>query len=204
MTRLFTLLFVLSLAFSLQAAEPVSKKYLAGAVPVINGQVVFKKTFEVPGKTSAEIFDLVRNYVETELVAGPDHGPQARITECSQEEGILAASIQETLWFLRKPARSDFSQFYYQIVCQVTDQKAEITLRNLRYIYDMSDREQDRATYRAEEWITDKEALNKAGNKLSRMTGKFRRSTIDRKDAILQGIGAVLGAKKKTVIIEEY
>mgnify|MGYP000886098372 FL=1 len=40
----------------------------------------------------------------------------------------------------------------------------------------------------AEDIITDKEALNKKGNKLNRLTGKFRRKTIDRKDQLFDTI----------------
>ena len=48
---------------------------------------------------------------------------------------------------------------------------------------------------KAEEWITDKYALNKKGTKLSRISGKFRRKTIDRKDNIFQRIEAALNIK---------
>jgi len=36
--------------------------------------------------------------------------------------------------------------------------------------------------YRAEEWINDRYGLNKKQTKLARVSGKFRRKTIDRKD----------------------
>jgi colicin import membrane protein len=48
---------------------------------------------------------------------------------------------------------------------------------------------------KAEEWITDQYALNKKGTKLSRISGKFRRKTIDRKDNIFERIDAALGIK---------
>jgi len=37
-------------------------------------------------------------------------------------------------------------------------------------------------TYKAEEWITDQYGLNKKKTKLARVSGKFRRKTIDRVD----------------------
>ena len=40
----------------------------------------------------------------------------------------------------------------------------------------------------AENWITDKYGLNKNKTKLSRMSGKFRKKTIDRKDEIFNTI----------------
>ena len=39
---------------------------------------------------------------------------------------------------------------------------------------------------RAEEWITDENALNKKKDNLSKYSGKFRRKTIDRKDNIFE------------------
>ena len=45
---------------------------------------------------------------------------------------------------------------------------------------------------RAEEWITDKEGLNKSKTKLSKISGKFRRKTIDRKDEIFATITEAL------------
>ncbi len=191
---------------AVKAAVPVDKKYLAGAVPVVSGQVLYEKIYEVPGKTAGELLELVRGYAEAELVSGPDHGPQARLTEVNAEDGIVAASIQETMWFLRKPMRSDFCQFYYQIVFQVKDGAVDVMLRGLRYTYELTDRPEDALTVRAEEWITDKEALSKNGTKMKKMNGKFRKATVDRKDAIFQNIGKALGAKtmNKTIVVEEY
>jgi hypothetical protein len=40
----------------------------------------------------------------------------------------------------------------------------------------------------AEKWITDQYGLNKAKTKLSKMSGKFRRKTIDRKDEVFETI----------------
>lgn len=188
------------------AAEPVDKKYLAGAVPEVNGAVVWEKTYTVEGRSTEEIYNAARTYVLNELVNGPEHGTQARITQDSPEEGLLAASIQETMWFLRKPMRSDFAQCYYQVVVEVKDSSVTATLRNFRYLYDINGREQDILSYRAEEWITDREAISKNGTKLARVNGKFRCATIDRKDSIFRSLGQAIGAKAqtKTIVVEEY
>jgi len=49
-------------------------------------------------------------------------------------------------------------------------------------IYYLYDEERDAQTFQAEDWITDRYGLNKKQNKLARVSGKFRRKTIDRKD----------------------
>lgn len=206
MKKIMTFAVALMAVLAAVASTPVDKKYLAGAVPVVNGQVLYEKTYEVPGKTAGELLELVQGYAQAELVSGPDHGPQARLTEINAEDGVVAASIQETMWFLRKPMRSDFCQFYYQIVFQVKDGAVDVMLRNMRYTYELTDRPEDALTVRAEEWITDKEALSKNGAKMKKMNGKFRKATVDRKDAIFQNIGKALGAKtvSKTIVVEEY
>lgn len=192
MKKLSLLILSLCIAAVSFAAEPVDAKYLAGAVPEVNGHVVFLQTYTLPGQSASSIYAAVRSYVEDALVQGPEHGIQARITEDSASEGILAASIQETLWFLRRPMRSDFADFYYQVVAEVHDGSLTLTLRNLRYVYRLSDREEDIATFRAEEWITDKKCLSKKGDKLQRHNGKFRIGTIDRVQAVFRDLGALL------------
>ena len=59
------------------------------------------------------------------------------------------------------------------------DGEASIKMTRIYYLYD---EERDAQTYQAEEWITDRYGLNKKQNKLARVSGKFRRKTIDRKD----------------------
>jgi colicin import membrane protein len=44
----------------------------------------------------------------------------------------------------------------------------------------------------AEEWITDKEAVNKKNTKLLPISGKFRRKTIDRKDFLFNKFESLL------------
>ena len=76
-------------------------------------------------------------------------------------------------------------------------------MRNLRYLYDDIPNAE---VYRAEDWITDSEALNKSKTKLLRLPGKFRRFTIDRKDAIFRGAARATGAIRtvvKEVVVEE-
>ena len=62
-------------------------------------------------------------------------------------------------------------------------------MTHIRYLYD---EERQPQTYNAEEWITDKEGLNKKQNKLARISGKFRRKTIDRKDFLFNKFAELL------------
>lgn len=176
--------------------------YLKGAVTEKNGVVVFEETFIVPGKSKVDIFDSLKNYTQS-IVTGENHLPQSRITELSPNKDIIAASIEETLWFKRTALVSDFARFFYQLVFEVSDGQFKVTLLRIRYIYEpMATPGQDNVML-AEEWITDKEALKKDGAQLRRGTSKkFRIATIDRKNQLFRGAGRACGLKF-TRIVEE-
>lgn len=176
--------------------------YLKGAVTEKNGVVVFEETFIVPGKSKADIFDSLKNYAQS-IVTGENHLPQSRITELSPNKDIIAASVEETLWFKRTALVSDFARFFYQLVFEVSDGQFKVTLLRIRYIYEpMATPGQDNVML-AEEWITDKEALKKDGTQLRRGTSKkFRIATIDRKNQLFRGAGRACGLKF-TRIVEE-
>ena len=176
--------------------------YLKGAVTEKNGVVVFEETFIVPGKSKVDIFDSLKNYTQS-IVTGENHLPQSRIKELSPNKDIIAASVEETLWFKRTALVSDFARFFYQLVFEVSDGQFKVMLLRIRYIYEpMATPGQDNVML-AEEWITDKEALKKDGAQLRRGTSKkFRIATIDRKNQLFRGAGRACGLKF-TRIVEE-
>lgn len=193
----FLLFIALLLALPLSAQQSEDEKYLAGAVPVNEaGFVEFEKTYTVRNKSKGEIYHSLKEYTQREIVEGENHLEQARITEADSANGVIAASMEEYLYFKRKAWTMDRVRFYYQLVFEVTDSTYTVTMRNLHYLYDDVPSPQD---YRAENWITDEEALNKAGTKLNRVAGKFRRFTIDRKDEIFLGAARAAGAVRKVV-----
>ena len=187
------LAFVMVTVTSVFAQQNDAKYLAAGAVPVTaEGRVEFVDTIAATGKTQAELYELMKTYVENDIVNGPEHLPQARITQLTPEEGLIVASIEENLWFKRKAFVSDFSRFFYQLIFETKDGEVKITMRNLHYLYDNTEQTDKYASFRAEEWITDKEAIHRSGTKLKKITGKFRRATIDRKDAIFEGAEKVV------------
>jgi len=191
---ILALLLLLPLTVTAQTKDDDMQKYLAGAVPVnAEGFVYFEKTFDVPGKSRTELFSALKNYVEKEVVGGPDHLEKSRITEADSATGTLAASIEEWLYFAKRAWVTHRTIFYYQLVYEVEDGRFTVSLRNLRYHYVENDTPGVENLYRAEEWITDDEALNKQKTKLTRIAGKFRRFTIDRKDALFQGAARAVG-----------
>ena len=179
-------------------------KYLAGAVPVENGVVVFRKSYKAEGKTKEQVYALLKDYTWNKVVCGENKLPQARITEADSTTGVIAASMEEYLYFKKKAWVTHYARLYYQLVFTVRDGGFDAMMRNIHYCYDAESMPNGQpSSFRAENWITDKEALSKDGTKLTRIGGKFRRFTIDRKDELFTGAARAAGALKKVVKMVE-
>lgn len=160
-------------------------KYLKGAVTEESGFVVFRHTYECPGRSQQQIYDALEPYTRG-LVKSKVSLPQSRITQLTPEDGTIAASMEETLTFKSTNWVLDTARFFFQLVFVVEDGKFEVMLRRIHYIYEVNDVPDYTNNYAAEDWITDRAALSRKG-KLTRVSGKkFRRCTIDRKDEIFQ------------------
>lgn len=181
-------------------------KYLAGTVPVVDGYVQFEKSYRAAGKDKAQLYTQLKSYIEENLVNGPERLEQSRIVKADSANMCIVADIEEWLYFKRKAWVTHRTRFYYQIIVNVDDEKFNVIMRRIHYLYDAEERPQLAEPYHAEKWITDEEALNKDKTKLTRIAGKFRRFTIDRKDEIFRGMACATGALRKvtkTVEAEE-
>lgn len=158
-----------------------SKYLMKGAVPVVDGQVRFSETVAAPGQTKEALFATLKDAVQKQIIEGPDHLEKARLTEVDAAEGLIVASVEEYLYFKRKAWSMDRVRFTYQLILTAKDGSYSVEMRRLQYQYD--DVPNAEVLY-AEDWITDEEALTDGGKKLAKKAGKFRRGTIDRKDAV--------------------
>lgn len=156
------------------------QKYLVGAVPVVNGMVTFSDEIKYPNKSKAEIYKTALNYF-TKFIKGEEQLEQSRISMNDEEKGIIVVRIEEWLIFKKKAWNLDETKFFYQIICNCSDGKMDVTLSRINYLYD---EEREPFAYKAEEWINDEYGLTKKKDKLARVSGKFRMKTIDRKDYI--------------------
>ena len=167
----------------------VNPKYLAGAVPEVDGKVVFETTIEAPGKTKKQIYDLLLEDM-TRLTKEDNQFEQSTIVQLENNDySQIVGSYQEWLVFKNKPLSLDRTRFFYTLIADCRDGEATIQLTRIHYLYD---EERLALTYRAEEWITDKWGLNKKQDKLSRVSGKFRQKTIDRKDYLFNKLESLL------------
>lgn len=183
---LFSLLLLVSITAMAKEKQDDSK-YLTGAVPEVNGIVTFKKSFSVSAKSAEEINTTMREFVNglvKNSISAP--GNFARIIE--DENGRIVARVCEWMVFKKKALVLDRARFRYQIEVTTEGNHVGIVITNLTYYYYEDMETQNGIIFKAEEWISDKEALNKAGTKLYPKSGKFRRKTVDRMEEIFDTI----------------
>lgn len=174
--------------------EPTTKenrdaKYLVdNAVPVVDGVVCWEKTIEAPGKTAAQIYDIILAQME-KMTTEPNQIANSNVAIKNDEKHELGAVYHEWLVFKSSALSLDRTQMNFQLIVNCADGMAALKMKHITYDYDMERKPQH---YKAEEWITDKYCVNKKHTKLYPISGKFRRKTIDRKDFIFNKFESLL------------
>ena len=172
---------------STKAKADLSAYTAPGAVPEESGKVVFRDVMAAPGKTKEDIFtrlaqwasfryeanSMQGNYTEASFFKNTEF---AKVTKADKPSGSLQCQGAEELIFSVKPLAKNYTQAFYLLDLKVTDGKVDFLLHTLSFNVDQGDGQFERVA--AEEWITDKECLNKKGE-LRRIPGKFRIKTID-------------------------
>lgn len=177
-------------------------KYLLGAVPEVNGVVTFQKSFSVTDKSEQQIYDVLHAYISNSLISNAIHDKQQPYTRIISEEkgsGTVVARVEEYMTFSHVFLNLDRTRFRYLLSASVKGQKVNITITQISYYYNEDMDGKNGIIYKAEEWITDKLAVNKKGTKLYPRSGKFRRMTVDRVEEIFKGFVDVLSTKKGVV-----
>lgn len=166
-------------------------KYLVGAIPMVDGKIVFTLDYDVPGKSAQQIYDIIYN-VLNDMTKQEGQFKESQVALVNKQDHIFAARYKEWLVFQNTFLSLDRTVFNYTIIATCTDGHANVTLSRISYQYEQDRPDSQGVETVAEEWITDESALNKKKTKLARYTGKFRRKTIDRKDNIFETIIAAL------------
>lgn len=160
-------------------------KYLEGALTTdAYGKIEFTLNTDANGKSAQQIYDIVYKYM-SQLVQNEDN-IQSRIALVNPTEKSIVTSMDEWLQFSKSFFSLDRTEFKYQLIATISDNSLKLTMTRLYYIY-----EADRSTgfqESGEKVICDDMALTKKKNALSRVYGKFRKKTIDRKDQIFKEI----------------
>lgn len=190
------LLFLLFIPSLLIAQE--DQKYLAGTVTEDDGKVVFSKEISMPSLSKDQIYDIMYSWAQKYF---SEDG--RRLVYSDKDKGDIAAVGEEYLVFQSTALSLDRSLINYRVTIECENNTAKIKMTGIRYEYNVSyQREPEK--YTAEEWITDKFALNKKKDKLNRGNGKFRRKTIDLADEMFKSADAAFGIQPAGVITPAY
>lgn len=191
MKKLFFLLMFAATAFA--ATSQTDSKYLAGAVPEVDGKILFSSTITVNKPiTDDRLFELMDKWVSNEYSV--QDGSRQRILLSNKEDKSIAAQGDMTLVFKRSALSLDQSNMLYQLILQINGGKCEAVVRSIKYEY--NDAGKKISTFPAEEMITDKYALNKKGDKLNNYYNKFRIYTVDSINALFNKIDVYLNGAK--------
>ena len=171
--------------------NPDAKYLVDGAVPVVDGVVCWQTTINAPGKTAKQIYDILYKQMD-KMVNEPNQIANSAIVQDDKEKHELGAIFHEWLVFKNSTLSLDRTQLNFQLMVKYADGKADVKISHITYDYDL---ERKPVHYKAEEWITDKYAVNKKHTKLYPISAKFRRKTIDRKDFIFSKFNSLLNDK---------
>lgn len=168
-----------------KAEENPDALYLdPNAVTLHDGKVEWTETISAPGKSAEELYQSTYQYLQ-ELTNGEDQLEGSQVALVNKEEHSIIANVREWLVFSTNFLSIDRCKFSYILIAKCENGKVTLTMSRLVYNYELQGKS---LTYKAENWITNKEAVNKKGTKLQPISGKFRRKTIDRKNEIVKGL----------------
>lgn len=188
MKKLLTLLmaFATLATSSAQITAPVieektetDSRYMAGAVPEINGKVVLTRTVAIPAGLSVQE---VMNRVDSWLIRCTKdermHFNQ-RLPKIADNELQHAYNLELT--FSKSFLAHDFAEIAYVLAVRFDGGQLIMEMSHINYKYNENNKLNK---YTAEEMIIDKYALNKKKTKLVFGFKKFRMKTIDLLDEL--------------------
>ncbi|MBQ8336964.1 MAG: DUF4468 domain-containing protein [Bacteroidaceae bacterium] len=163
-----------------KADSTVQEQYAAGTVPVINGKVTFEEVIPAEGYSAAEVSDIVNawikeRYVEPTVISVKHFDSGVPGTTVIKGEEYI---VFKNTFFVLSRART-----YYFLTLTANDGSCTFNMSRITYWYDDED-DKGGIKMKAEEWITDDNALNKKG-KMKKFEGKFRSKTIDLKNILV-------------------
>ena len=185
-TNTLCLLLALLAGLAAQAQEDKDARYLAGAVPEVDGKVIFSRQYRIPGMSQDEIHARLLRWMTQRL---KDNGNDSRVLYSNPERGQLVGTGDEWIVFTSNALSLDRTRILYQLTAITRPEQCDFRIEKIRFVY-----REGEERYTAEEWITDKYALNKSKTKLIRGLAKWRRKTVDFMDQYFQQVAEALSA----------
>ena len=184
-------LLTICLGLSLMAGwAQVEAKYNKGSVPVVNGRILFQETIPTT-LTGEEAYTRIAEWAQERF-----NKPNVIISKFIENDAInhrMSFTAEEYMVFKDRFFVLDRTRINYwmEIICN--DGQATVKLTRITYWYDDED-DKGGLRMKAEEWITDENAINKKG-KLKAFEGKFRRKTIELKESLTKELEHLLSKR---------
>ncbi len=186
----YILLLLLCLPIALGAQ--VQSKYLEGAVPVVDGKVTFGQELGAKGFSKEQLYGMLLDWANERFQ--PTEDTKARVLYANEEESRIVVGGDDFIVFSSSYIVKDVSRINYHLIFDCKDNACDLTMTRITYLYEES-RTDGGYKYKAEEWITDKHGLNKSKDKLAKISGKFRKETIDYKDKLFTEVQTFLNSQ---------
>jgi hypothetical protein len=169
--------------------------YLAGAVPEVDGKVVFSKEFSIPGLKRDVVYERVQKWMEKRLAE--NNNDRSRIVYSDKENGNMVGAAEEWLTFKSNALALDRAWMGYSVKAECADEICRVSIEKIRYTY------QEKEKYTAEEIISDSQALNKAKTKMIIGFKKWRMKTVDFADDMFDAVAKALGTDEEMEAAEK-
>ncbi len=170
MKRFITLLLLIPLF--LNAQTDIQRNYLAGAVPEVNGKVVITRELNANNFSKEQIYTALLDWCSTKFT-----GEGEAVVYKNGEDGKIAV-ITKDQFRVKIGLLPSIVNIQYMFTMHCSDNKCTLEFSRIRYTNNpFSKNSTDVAP--AEEYITDKYALDKTKTKIFKGTGDYRKRTID-------------------------
>lgn len=185
MKKISLLAFIIFTIFSAQAqvADKEVNNSSIEAIPVINGKVTFEEIIPADGYKAEDVKEVIDAWIKERFVK-PTVISSRRINSGSPYTSILKA--EEYIVFKSTALVLERARTYYILTLTANDGNCTFNMSHITYWYDDED-DNGGIKMIAEEWITDKNAINKKGN-LKKFEGKFRNKTIELKNILVNDL----------------
>lgn len=160
------------------------RPYLKGAVPEIDGQVIFSKEINTKGISASEAYEKLYSKLES-LTKDKNQTERSKIAIVNKKKHSIVATFEEWLVFTDKIFVLDRAKFNYVLIADCFDGKVNISISRLSYEYGEGKNSEHLV---AEKLITDKLMLTNEGTKLKNTNKKYRKATVNRINEVLSFI----------------
>ena len=110
--------------------KAVDPKYLAGAVPVVDGKVTFTLDKDIPGKSAQEIYDIVFATLE-KMTKEENQFKTSQVAIVNKQDHIIGARFKEWLVFQNTFLSLDRTIFNYTVIATCTNEHLNVTISRI-------------------------------------------------------------------------